>query len=179
MSVRTAVFLDRDGVLNRSFDEGGTPVPPRLLADFELLPGVEDACRRLSAANRLLVVVTNQPDVRRGLLARADLDAIHERLRELLPVDDVRVCPHDDADSCECRKPLPGLIVGAADDLDIDLKRSVMVGDRWRDIDAARNAGVRSILIAPAGASTDRSDPDFTFPSLGEAVELILALTEA
>jgi D-glycero-D-manno-heptose 1,7-bisphosphate phosphatase len=167
-----AVFLDRDGVLNRSFvDEDGTPVPPRHVADFELLPGVATACRRLSEAGLLLVVVTNQPDVRRGTLALEDLDAIHTRLRELLPVDDVRVCRHDDVDECACRKPRPGMI------LDADLARSVLVGDRWRDMEAARNAGVPGIRLVPTDQSGDRSDSDFTFPSLLDAVELIVGLT--
>jgi D-glycero-D-manno-heptose 1,7-bisphosphate phosphatase len=179
MSGVPAVFLDRDGVLNRSFDEDGTPVPPRRLADFELLPGVSAACHRLSEAGLLLVVVTNQPDVSRGTLARSDLDAIHDRLRELLPVDDVRVCTHDDQDDCACRKPRPGMILDAAAELGIDLARSVLVGDRWRDIEAARNARVRSVLIAPTGHADGRSDPDFTFPSLADAVEPIVAMTES
>jgi D-glycero-D-manno-heptose 1,7-bisphosphate phosphatase len=179
MSGVPAVFLDRDGVLNRSFDEDGTPVPPRRLADLELLPGAAQACRRLSEAGLLLVVVTNQPDVRRGTLARAELDAINTRLRELVPVDDVRVCVHDDEDDCACRKPRPGMILDAARDHGVDLARSVLVGDRWRDIEAARNARVRSVLIAPTGQSDGRSDPDFTFPSLADAVEPIVAMTES
>jgi D-glycero-D-manno-heptose 1,7-bisphosphate phosphatase len=177
MSGVPAVFLDRDGVLNRSFVEDGTPTPPRRVADLELLPGVTTACRRLSEAGLLLVVVTNQPDVRRGTLAPEDLDDIHARLRELLPVDDIRVCRHDDEDDCACRKPRPGMILDAARDHDIDLARSVLVGDRWRDMEAARNAGVPGIRLVRTGQPDDRSDADFTFPSLLDAVELIVELT--
>lgn len=177
MSGVPAVFLDRDGVLNRSFLEDGTPVPPRRVADFELLPGVTTACQRLSDSGLLLVVVTNQPDVRRGTLDVRELDAIHARLRELLPVDDVRACLHDDADDCSCRKPRPGMIHDAARDHGVDLSRSVLVGDRWRDMEAARNAGVTGIRLVQMDQPDDRSDSDFTFPSLLDAVELIVELT--
>ena len=175
---RAAAFLDRDGVLNRSFLIGGVQTPPWQVADLELLPGVVEACSRLSEAGRLLIVVTNQPDVRRGDLPLAVLEAIHARLQDLLPVDDIRVCVHDDMDDCPCRKPRPGMILDAARVHDVDLDRSVMVGDQWKDMEAARQAGVRSILVAPTGHMDPRSDPDFTFPSLADAVEPILALTE-
>jgi D-glycero-D-manno-heptose 1,7-bisphosphate phosphatase len=156
---RPAVFLDRDGVLNEAFVRRGVPTPPRSLEDFHVLPGVARACADLRQAGFVLVVVTNQPDIARGRQTRAEVDRIHERLRRLVPLDEICVCPHDDIDACTCRKPQPGMLLEAADRLDLDLARSASVGDRWRDIEAARRAGVKAIHIerqydepAPVGA---------------------------
>ncbi len=144
---RPAVFLDRDGVLTEAFVRDGVPAPPRTLAEFRVLPGVPEACATLRQAGFALVVVTNQPDIARGTLARADLDQMHDRLRSLLPLDEICVCPHDDADGCGCRKPAPGMLLAAARRLDLDLARSVAVGDRWRDVAAALAAGVTAVHI--------------------------------
>jgi D-glycero-D-manno-heptose 1,7-bisphosphate phosphatase len=156
---RPAVFLDRDGVLNEALVRGGVPTPPRSLEEFRVLPGVAEACAGLRRAGFVLVVVTNQPDIARGTQTRAEVDRMHERLRSLVPLDEVCVCPHDDADACGCRKPKPGMLLGAAERLDLDLARSASVGDRWRDIEAAQRAGVRAIYVeshydepAPVGA---------------------------
>jgi D-glycero-D-manno-heptose 1,7-bisphosphate phosphatase len=121
MSGRTAVFLDRDGVLNRAVVLHGVPRPPSSLDELELLPGVREACYRLHEADLLLVVVTNQPDVARGAQTAAVVDALNERLTDELPLDDVLVCLHDDADGCACRKPKPGLLIDAARRWEIDL----------------------------------------------------------
>src|SRR5262249_37557032 len=126
----------------------GRPLPPGAVADLVLAPGVEEACEALRRAGFLLIVVTNQPDVARGKRDRADVDAINEELRRRLGLDDVRVCPHDDADACACRKPLPGLLLEAAADWRVRLDASVMVGDRWRDVEAGRGAGCRTVLLA-------------------------------
>jgi D-glycero-D-manno-heptose 1,7-bisphosphate phosphatase len=144
---RPAVFLDRDGVLNEAFVRDGKPIPPRTVREFRLLPGVVDACAELREAGYALVVVTNQPDIARGTQTRAEVDRMHAVLREQLPVDEICVCPHDDDSGCRCRKPRPGLLLDAAARLDLDLARSVCVGDRWRDIEAGRRAGVRTIHI--------------------------------
>ena len=144
---RPAVFLDRDGVLNEAFVRDGVPTPPRSLEEFRILPGVAHACSELRRAGFVLVVVTNQPDVARGKQTRAEVDKMHERLRSLVPLDEVCVCPHDDCDGCACRKPRPGLLLDAAERLNLDLARSASVGDRWRDIEAAQRAGVTAIYI--------------------------------
>jgi D-glycero-D-manno-heptose 1,7-bisphosphate phosphatase len=174
---RAAVFLDRDGVLNESYLEDGGPVPPRKADDFHLLPGVVEACESFAAAGLVLVVVTNQPDIARGDLRQTDLDAIHSLLRAQLPVDDIVVCPHDNAEGCPCRKPRPGMILDAAARLELDLNRSVVVGDRWRDIDAARRAGVHSIHIEWNHGEQLHAPADATFASLFEAKDHILAFT--
>jgi D-glycero-D-manno-heptose 1,7-bisphosphate phosphatase len=144
---RPAVFLDRDGVLNEAFVLDGVPTPPRSVTEFRLLPGVADACAELKQAGFALVVVTNQPDIARGTQTRAQVERMHERLRSLVPVDEICVCPHDDADACACRKPQPGMLLAAAERLGLDLARSASVGDRWRDVEAARRAGVKAIYV--------------------------------
>ena len=174
MTGRPGVFLDRDGVLNRSFVHGTTPVPPRRREDFELLPGVVEACRAFADAGLALVVVTNQPDLARGALDPAELEAMHERLRGELPLDDIVVCPHDSHDGCWCRKPRPGMILDAARRLELDLNRSVGVGDRWRDVDAAHRAGIHAVHVDWGLGEPLRDSPDARFGSLLAARDHVL-----
>ena len=172
---RCAVFLDRDGVLIESTVRDGIPRPPDAVDDVVVLPGVVDACRRLRNANYLNIIVTNQPDVAR---AKTSLDTVHSinaLLRRILPIDDIYVCPHDDADRCPCRKPAPGMLFNAAAEHDINLEQSFMVGDRWRDIEAGREAGCRTVLV-------DRGYSDHPVPAahtmvadLAHGVDWILA----
>jgi D-glycero-D-manno-heptose 1,7-bisphosphate phosphatase len=172
---RLAVFLDRDGVLNRAMVRDGLPYPPESVASLEVVPGVAEACATLRGAGFLLVVVTNQPDIARGTRTREDVEALNRRLAALLPLDDFRVCPHDDRDGCDCRKPSPGLLLAAARDRSIDLRRSVMVGDRWRDIESGRRAGCRTVFVDHGYSERRPERPDLTVSSLGEAVPWILA----
>jgi D-glycero-D-manno-heptose 1,7-bisphosphate phosphatase len=176
---RRAVFLDRDGVLNRAFVEDGLPVPPRSLDRLDLLAGVVEACTAFAEAGLALVVVTNQPDVARGALDPAVLDAMHQRLREELPLDDIVVCPHDGKEGCWCRKPRPGMILDAARRLDLDLDHSVAVGDRWRDIDSAHRAGVASVWIDWGHGEELRDPPGARFVSLAEARDHVLRVCGA
>jgi len=170
-----AVFLDRDGVLNRALLRRGLPHPPDTIAELEILDGVREALERLRAAGYLLIVVTNQPDLARGTQSRANLEAIHRCLRERLALDQIRVCPHDDADGCQCRKPLPGMLTEAAAEHGIDVAGSWMVGDRWRDIDAGHAAGCRTILIDYGYPErTPSRPPDHVCRSLAEAADWIL-----
>ena len=169
-----AVFLDRDGVINANLERDGKPVAPTTLAEFRILPGVVEAARRLKDAGFLLIVVTNQPDVRNGLTPQATMEAMHAEIRKLLPVDDFMICLHTDADQCACRKPKPGLLLQAAAKHGIDLAASTIVGDRWRDILAGQAAGCRTIFV-DRGYAQDRSAvADRTVKSLGEAAEFIL-----
>jgi len=144
---RPAVFLDRDGVINRPIIRQGRPYPPGSLDELDVYPEAAPSLRRLQAAGFTLVVVTNQPDVARGKQRK---DVVHEINRELcrqVPVAAVYVCFHDDVDGCRCRKPAAGLLFDAAHDLELDLSRSFMVGDRWRDVEAGRRAGCRTVHI--------------------------------
>ena len=177
VSRRRAVFLDRDGVLTRSLLRDGKPAAPTTVAEFELLPGVVDAVNRLHAAGFLLIVVTNQPDVSTGLTQREAVGEMHQRLYGWLPVDDIKVCYHVEADGCDCRKPKPGMLLTSSRERGIDLKSSWMIGDRWRDVAAGKAAGCRTILVECHYAERKAEAPDFTVQSLPGAAEIILKQT--
>jgi D-glycero-D-manno-heptose 1,7-bisphosphate phosphatase len=173
-AMRRAVFLDRDGVLNRANVVDGKPLPPASVEELELLPGVEQACRQLHEAGLLLIVVTNQPDVARGTQTIETVEALNRELSSRLPLDEIRVCPHDDADHCDCRKPAPGLLLDAAREHGIELENSVMVGDRWRDVEAGRRAGCATVFLDSGYSERPPEAPDLTVGTLGEAVPWIL-----
>lgn len=169
------MFLDRDGVLNEAVvDDAGVPHPPGSSAELRIVEGAAEACRRLREAGYTLVVVTNQPDVARGTVSRETVDAINAEIRRVLQVDDIRVCFHDTADKCECRKPEPGLLFQACEDLTLDPASSFMVGDRWVDIEAGRRAGCQTVLIARPYSIVNGTDPSYTTDSLLAAVGWIL-----
>ena len=173
--LRRAVFLDRDGVLNEAVVREGKPYPPSALDELRIPPGTASALTRLKQQDFLLVVVSNQPDVARARQQRETVEEIDRHLRAELPLDDVFTCFHDDKDACDCRKPAPGLLVRAAQQYGIDLRRSYMAGDRWRDVDAGANAGCRTVFIDCG--YTEKSPvavPDARVASLAEAVEWIL-----
>jgi D-glycero-D-manno-heptose 1,7-bisphosphate phosphatase len=170
-----AVFLDRDGVLNEAMVRDGKPYPPQSLDQLRLIPDAAAALARLKDAGFLLIVVTNQPDVARGTQTREVVEAMHTAIAAALPVDAFYTCYHDDPDRCECRKPKPGLLLEAARCHDIDLPRSFLVGDRWRDIDAGHAAGCHTVLIDRQYAEkSPRVPPDYRASSLTEAVDWII-----
>ena len=171
---RRGVFLDRDGVLNRAIIRHGKPYPPPTVEDVELLPGVVEACAALRQARFLLIVATNQPDVALGSQRQAVVEAIHAVLRARLPLDDIRVCYHSEADGCPCRKPRPGLLLQAAQEWGVDLRGSFMVGDRWKDIEAGGRVGCKTVLIDYGYAEGCPSQPDHRVRSLAEASGWIL-----
>ena len=142
-----AVFLDRDGVVNRGVVRKGKPYPPQTLEELELLPGVESAVKGLKDSGYQIIIVTNQPDVRTGVQSIEVLERMHDRLRSWLPIDDIKVCLHNDEDDCACRKPKPGMLIEAAQQHGISLKDSYMIGDRWRDIEAGKAAGCSTFFV--------------------------------
>ena len=137
--------------------------------------GVQEALALLKSAGFRLVVVTNQPDVARGAQTREGVEAIHSLLQRTLPLDDVKVCYHDDADGCSCRKPAPGMILEVAQEQDVDLARSYMVGDRWKDIEAGERAGTTTILIENEYPEKKPGSAAARVGSLWEAAKWILA----
>jgi D-glycero-D-manno-heptose 1,7-bisphosphate phosphatase len=173
--MRRAVFLDRDGVINANLERNGRPVAPRTLADFRLLPGVEDAVRHLKEHGYLVIVITNQPDVANGITERATVEAMHDVIRARLPIDDIKACFHNDASGCDCRKPKPGLILAAAAEHGIDPARSYVVGDRWRDVAAGRAAGCFTIFIDYSYQQDGPNFPDAVVKSVPEAAAIILS----
>jgi D-glycero-D-manno-heptose 1,7-bisphosphate phosphatase len=167
------VFLDRDGVINRAIVRDGRPFAPTRVEDLEVLPGVHEGLARLKAAGFALIVITNQPEIARGSLTMQTLRTMNEYLSSCLPLDEVRVCCHDDADQCECRKPKAGLLTRPPL---YDLSRSVVVGDRWRDIEAGRRAGCRAAVLIDYGYDEEQtSHPDVRLRSLSEAADWILS----
>lgn len=172
-----AVFLDRDGVLNRAFVVNGTPHPPASIEDLEILPGVRDALKMLAACGFMLIVVTNQPDVARGTQTREMVEMINAALQGALPeLDDILVCFHDNADNCSCRKPKPGLLLQAAATYMIDTARSFMIGDRWSDVIAGRAAGCTTFLIDTPYNQRERCDPHFIAADLSDAAQRICTM---
>jgi D-glycero-D-manno-heptose 1,7-bisphosphate phosphatase len=169
-----AVFLDRDGVLNEALVRDGLPYPPATVDEVVIRPGVREACRTLAEAGVLLIVVTNQPDLARGTASRADVDAINDHLAAELGLDAVCVCPHDDANGCDCRKPRSGLLVAAAERHGVDLRRSFMVGDRWRDIEAGARAGVTTVWVRRDYRERPPEAPDHVVDGLPAVVDLVL-----
>jgi D-glycero-D-manno-heptose 1,7-bisphosphate phosphatase len=170
---RRAVFLDRDGVLNEAMVRGDRAYAPLTLEDFRLVEGAAAQVGRLRQASLVPIVFTNQPEVARGLLAPETLARMHERLRAAIPVEDVFVCVHDSNDGCACHKPKPGMLHAAAARWGLDLRRSFVVGDRWRDIDAGRAAGCYTILVERPYSQCASADAQVA--SLGEAVDVILS----
>ena len=175
---RRAVFLDRDGVINRVAVRNGMPHPPSDVGAFELYDDVPDGCARLKAANFLLIVITNQPDVGRGTQSREAVEAMNLKMQSALPLlDRIEICYHAGdvyGEPCDCRKPRPGLILRAVAELNIDPKKSYVIGDRWRDVDCARAAGCRAILIQRGYKEPLRQAPDFTVANFNEAVTSVL-----
>jgi D-glycero-D-manno-heptose 1,7-bisphosphate phosphatase len=173
-SMRRAVFLDRDGVINRVTLRNGKPYPPNSVAALDILPGVHEALLRLKNAGFMLIVVSNQPDVARGTTTREAVETIHERLADSLPIDRFMVCYHDTSDNCDCRKPRPGMLLASAKELLIDLTKSYMVGDRWRDIEAGNRAGCKTLFIDSGYLEESPHGYDFRVASLLEAASIIL-----
>jgi D-glycero-D-manno-heptose 1,7-bisphosphate phosphatase len=173
---RRAVFLDRDGVINRAVVRDGKPYPPDSVAELEILPGVPEALAALRAAGFLNVVVTNQPDVATGKQRREVVEAMHARLARELAVDAFKVCYHGSADGCACRKPRPGMLLEAAADHGIDLASSYLVGDRWRDVAAGQAAGCRAAYFIDYGYREQQPvQPFLAADSLAAAARCILA----
>ncbi len=169
-----AVFLDRDGVINRAIVRNGKPFPPATIEEFELLPGVEETISALRMAGYLIIVVTNQPDVATGVQTRDVVEAMHDKIKKMALCDDVKVCYHTDADDCACRKPKPGMLIGAAREWKIDLANSFMVGDRWRDIAAGNAAGCQTYFIDYGYLEPRADTADAVVNSLQMAGKLIL-----
>lgn len=177
LGLGAAVFLDRDGVLNRSQVVDGKPYAPRRLSDFRLLPHTAAGVAALKAAGFHVVVVTNQPDIGNGLVAENIVTAMNDRLMKKLAVDEVLVCPHSQKAGCLCRKPRPGLLLEAAHRRGIDLSRSYMVGDRVSDIVAGQMAGCYTIFVRRGYSEGEPKACDARANSFAHAVRIVLKRT--
>ena len=172
--MRRAVFIDRDGVINRSKVVNGKPYAPRQLADFFFFPKVALSVAKLKEEGFLVVVVTNQPDIGNGLVSLEVALAMNERVRQKLKPDDLLCCIHRQDEGCSCRKPKPGMLLTAARRWDINLKSSYMVGDRASDVIAGQSAGCYTILVDRGYADRLNAMPDIRVSSLMMATRHIL-----
>ena len=174
-----AIFFDRDGVLNRAVVRDGKPYPPANVSELDIpedVPAVLESVRKLGF---VLIGVSNQPDVARGTTPREAVEAINRKLLESVPLAEMLVCYHDDCDRCECRKPLPGLLLEGAAKYQVDLASSFMIGDRWRDVEAGRRAGCTTIWIDYGYSEKwPVAAPDHTVKSLAEAIEYVVQTTQ-
>jgi D-glycero-D-manno-heptose 1,7-bisphosphate phosphatase len=157
-----AVFLDRDGIVNKSLVRDGKPFPPGNLEEFQYVEGIHQVLAELKRRGFDLYLVTNQPDVARGTTPRATVDAIHAKILADLPINGVYACFHDEGQGCGCRKPKPGFLLEASAEHGIDLTRSYMVGDRWRDVDCGNAAGCTTIFVDYGYRETLRTPPAIT-----------------
>ena len=169
-----AVFLDRDGVINKAPVIDGKPYPPRNLDELELIPGVDQAILQLRDRGYFCIVVTNQPDVARGKTSKETVESINQFLIQHLAIHEIVSCYHDDHENCGCRKPKPGSLLKAALKYNIDLNKSFMVGDRWRDIEAGQNAGCKTFFIDYQYNEKQPQNPTYKVTSLADAVNIIL-----
>jgi D-glycero-D-manno-heptose 1,7-bisphosphate phosphatase len=145
--MNSAVFFDRDGVLNELVSRDGGFFSPRTVEDFQIFPEVMDVMSQIKSKGYLCIIVSNQPDIARGNLEKSELRSMTRILSSTLDLDDVFYCLHDDSDECDCRKPAPGLLLHAHEKWDLDLACSFMVGDTARDFEAAQEAGVEFYLL--------------------------------
>jgi D-glycero-D-manno-heptose 1,7-bisphosphate phosphatase len=156
IEVMNAIFFDRDGIINRRIVDDYVKRPD----EFEFLPGIFELLPSVHRAGYMAIVITNQRGIGRGLMSERDLEEIHAQMQRTLAertgeqFDAIYHCPHDVADACDCRKPLPGLLRRAARDYAIDLASSWMIGDSESDVEAGLAAGCHTGLVAPAGTST-------------------------
>ncbi len=170
-----AVLLDRDGVLNKAIIRDGKPYPPASLNEVVILPGARFALPILKREGFFLVGITNQPDVARGKQNREVVESINNYLLDQLPILEIFVCYHDNKDNCDCRKPKSGLIHKAAKKYDVDLAQSYMIGDRWKDIEAGKRAGCKTIFINyQYDENPTDLEPDYSVNEVSKIIEIII-----
>ena len=171
--MKKAVFLDRDGVINRALVKDGLPESPKSLNELEILPGVKESILRLKKLNFICLVVTNQPDVSRGKIIKDNVIEMNNFLKNEIAFDDIFVCYHDDKDNCNCRKPKSGLLLQASKKWNVDFKKSFIIGDRWRDIQAGEKVGCKTIFLEYNYKDIKPKNPDFITDSLPSAIHII------
>jgi D-glycero-D-manno-heptose 1,7-bisphosphate phosphatase len=170
-----AVFLDRDGVINKTIFRMGKPRAPYRLEELSIIDGVKESLDILRKAGFNLIVVTNQPDVARGWVDLSSVNAINAEIKSLLNIDEIKCCFHTEKDGCDCRKPQPGMLIEASLKYCLNLNNSFMVGDRYSDIAAGKAAGCATILVGEGDTINSFPAPDFKVTSLIEAIPWILS----
>ncbi len=172
-----AVFLDRDGVINEIvFHDSDKPSSPWRFEEFRLVPGIKKPLEELSSMGFYLFIVSNQPDQSRGYIEAGTTEKINKTIYDSLPIDDIATCPHDDRHNCSCRKPKPGMLLDLSKKWDIDLKRSFLIGDNWKDMEAGKAAGCVTLLLDKPYNQAVKAD--HRVETLEDAVEIINSIRE-
>ena len=174
--MRTAVFIERDGVLTLPKVEGQYQMAPRTVEEMIANRAAIKPLQQLKNAGFVLIATTNQPGISRGHISRREIDLMHSLLGKMFPLDEILMCPHDEWDRCPCRKPKPGLFREAAFNLHLDLDHSFVISDKWQDAKAAQNAGCTSLLLESPWNGTGHHD--FILPNLEAIVTKILQLQQ-
>ena len=176
MNRKKAVFIDRDGVINEVIMRNDKPSSPWFFEEFKIIDGAAIALEELKKIGFLNIIFTSQPDVARGNLSIIELEKMHKEIKEKLLIDEIKVCPHDDGDNCNCRKPKPGMLLEAAIEKNIDLGKSYVIGDTWKDVEAGKTVGCKTFLIRREYNKDYQRDYNFEVANLKEAVEIIKKL---
>ena len=171
--MKKSVFLDRDGVINKVYIKDGLPESPNSLNELKIIPGVRESIIKLKKLNFICLMVTNQPNVSRKKIDKNSVIQMNNFLKNEISLDDIFVCYHDDSDNCNCRKPKPGLLLQAGKKWDVDFKKSFMIGDRWRDIQAGEKVGCKTIFLDYKYNEKKPKKPDFVSDSLLNAAHII------
>jgi D-glycero-D-manno-heptose 1,7-bisphosphate phosphatase len=158
LSMKSAIFIERDGILTLPRVERQQQVTPATLDEFKVNKSAAAGLEQLKRAGFVLIATTNQPGISRGSVTRHELERMHALLMRTFPLDDILVCPHDEMDHCPCRKPSAGLFTEAAFKWQVDLERSFVISDKWQDARAARAAGCTSMLIQSAWIGSGHHD---------------------
>jgi len=145
--MNSAIFLDRDGVVNYSIVREKKPFAPTSLSELKIIPEIKRVIDFFKLKHFKIFVITNQPDVSRGKVTKDEVEKINASILSQLSIDEIFTCYHDNIDQCECRKPKPGAFITLSQKYNIDLSKSIMVGDRAKDIEAAKNANCPSVFI--------------------------------
>jgi D-glycero-D-manno-heptose 1,7-bisphosphate phosphatase len=174
-----AIFLDRDGVLNHAPVIHGRPKSPQSISELVILESAKRACAQFKAEKYLQIAITNQPDIARGLVSEKNINDINTAVREALSLDDILTCPHDNNDNCQCRKPAPGMLLAAAAQYGISLEGSVMVGDRWTDIEAGKAVGCKTVFIDYGYQEQRPENVDFNCTNLLDAAPWIIEMLKS
>jgi D-glycero-D-manno-heptose 1,7-bisphosphate phosphatase len=172
--MKVGVFIERDGVLNKVRVEGQRQVTPLTAIEFEVNPEAVSLVKKLRAAGLVVIATSNQPGLSHGHLSRRELDRMHESLQRAMPLNDILICPHAEADRCPCRKPKPGLLIEGKFKWQLDLERSFVISDKWQDAEAARAAGCTSLILRSPWAGSVHHD--FLLSNFSAAVDKILQL---
>lgn len=170
--MKKAFFFDRDGIINDIVMRGEKVGNPRTLSELMIRDGVASLLEASHSYGFLNIIITNQPDISRGDMAKSNLEEMHSHIRTALPLHDIRYCPHGSDNECECRKPKAGMLFTAAAEFDIDLSSSLLIGDSWKDIGAGKAAGCLTIYLKTS-YNSDIENADYIVTSLDDVIPIL------